>query len=235
VSPSPLELPEIAALLRDLGPQLRRGSQTGCRETAERLPTGLPDIDRLVGGGFPPGRLSEIAGPPSSGRTSVAFGLLARATRAGEVTAIVDTSDAFDPTSAQAAGVVLERVLWVRAPGSREATRCAERLLEAHGFALVVLDLAFEQLSGAAPATATWQRLARAAAATGTALVVLGLERWTGTFADLALEMQPTRAHFTGTPSLLESLEIEARVVRHRTGVVRRAASVRLRADSRAA
>jgi len=232
VSPSPLELPEVAALLRDLGPRLRRGSQTGIREATGRLPTGLPEIDRLVGGGFPPGRLSEIAGPPSSGRTSVALGLLAGTTRAGQVTAVVDAADAFDPTSAEIAGVVLERVLWVRAPGPKEATRCTERLLEAHGFALVVLDLAHSE---GTPATATWQRLARAAAATGTALLVLGLARRTGPYADLALEMQATRAHFSGTPSLLESLEIEAVVVRHRTGPVRRAASVRLRTDSQAA
>jgi hypothetical protein len=234
VSPSPLELPEVAALLRDLGPHLRRGSQTGIREATGRLPTGLPEIDALVGGGFPPGRLSEIAGPPSSGRTSVTLGLLAGATRAGGVSAVVDAADAFDPASAEAAGVVLERVLWARAPGPREATRCAERLLEAHGFALVVLDLARED-TGTAPPAATWQRLARAAAATGTALLVLGLSLRTGSNAFLALELQPTRAHFTGTPALLESLEIEALVVRHRTGPVRRAASVRLRTDSQAA
>jgi recombination protein RecA len=107
-------------------------------------PTGIPDLDRLLEGGFPHGRLSEIAGPLSSGRTSLALCLLARATRAGEMVAVVDAADAFDPASAQAAGARLDRVLWARAPGWREALRSAERLLEAHGFALVLLDLPSE-------------------------------------------------------------------------------------------
>ena len=54
-------------------------------------------------------------------------------------------------------------------------------------------------------------------------------ERAAGAFADLALELHSTRAHFTGTPTWLEGLEIEARVVRHRTGPVERATSIRLR------
>jgi len=214
----------VDALLRDLGPQLRRG----CPPTGPpaRLPTGIPEIDRLLGGGAPRGGLSEIAGPISSGRTSLALALLARTTRAGEVVAVVDGSDAFDPASAEAAGVELDRVLWVRAPGPRKALRSTERLLKAHGFALVLLDRA-----GGDPrvAPATWPRLARAAAGTGTALVVLSAYRGAGSSATLSLEMKPNRALFTGTPALLEGLEIEAALVRHRSAPADRSASVRLR------
>ena len=224
----------VEGLLRDLGSRLRRGGgPTDRTEVGARLATGLPDIDRLLDGGFPRGCLSEIAGPTSSGRTSLALALLAHATRLGEVVAAVDTADAFDPVSAEAAGVALERVLWVRPATAADATRCCERLLRAHGFALVLLDLA----AGVARPlpVATWQRLARAAAASGTALTVLSLTRVTGALSDLALEMRPARAHFSGMPSLLEGLEIEARVVRHRTGPTQRAASVRLHVASRAA
>ena len=219
----------VAALLRDLGPQLRRGA--AATEAVARRPTGIPDVDRLIGGGFPPGRLSEIAGPHSSGRTSLALALLAHTTSAGEVAALVDAADALDPMSAADAGVVLERMLWVRARDGHEATRCAERVLEAPGFALVLLD--FAGVPTPALATATWQRLARLVAASTTSLVVLSRERLVGAHADLALELQPTRAHFTGTPALLEGLEIEALVVRHRTGPTQRTTSIRLK--SRAA
>jgi hypothetical protein len=231
------EIPSFEAvegLLRDLGPRLRRGGGPADPAGAgARLATGLPDIDRLVDGGFPRGRLSEIAGPASSGRTSLALALLAHATRLGEVVAAVDAADAFDPVSAEAAVAALERVLWVRPATAADATRCCERLLRAHGFALVLLDLA----AGVAPPlpVATWQRLGRAAAASGTALTVLSPARVTGAFADLALEMRPARAHFSGTPPLLEGLEIEARVVRHRTSPTQRVASVRLHVASRAA
>jgi hypothetical protein len=223
----------IAALLRDLGSQLRRGAPARERPDGDgqRFPTGIPDLDALLVGGFQPGQLGEVAGPPSSGRTSVALALLARTTAAGEVAAVVDGTDSFDPSSAEAAGVSLDRVLWVRAPGLREALRSTERLLEARGFALVVLDLAIADLR---VAPAAWPRLARAAARSETALVLLSARRQAGTHAGLAVELKPTRAHFTGTPSLLEGLEIEAALVRHRSAPVLRSASVRLRASQAA-
>lgn len=230
----------VDGLLRDLGSRLRRGALstptgTGAgagapaeAEPSARLASGIPAIDRMLGGGFPPARLSEIAGPASSGRTSVALSLIAHTTRGGAIAAVVDSADAFDPASAEAAGALLSRVLWARPPGWREAVRCSERLLEARGFACVLLDGA----GGDVP-SAAWQRLARAATASGTALLVLSRERVTGSFADLALEMQPPRPRFRGTPALLEGLEIEAVVVRHRTGPSQRSVSVRL--GSRAA
>jgi hypothetical protein len=238
----------VEALLRDLGPRLLRGTHSRAQsEAAARLATGIPEIDALVTGGFPRGRLSEIAGPLSSGRTSVTRALLAHTTRTGEVAAVVDAADAFDPASAAAAGVALERVLWVRPTAVREALRCSQRLLETRGFALVVLDLAaanrdrdaspnrsFLPGSPSLPGS-VWQRLARTAAAAGTALVLLSCKRRAGAFAEVALEMQSMRAHFVGTPPLLESLEIAAVVARQRTGPVRHTTSVRLGVPHRAA
>lgn len=221
----------VEALLRDLGPRLRRGADPEGAAAPPRLPTGIDDVDRLLHGGFPRGELCEIAGPLSCGRTSLALALLARTTAAGEVAAVVDGADAFDPGSAEAADVALERVLWVRAPRAREALRCAERLLVARGFALVVLDLA---LARPTLAPAAWARLARAAAVSRTALVVLSLERQAGTSAGIALELAPARARFTGAPTLLEELEIEVALARHRSAPAHRVASVRLRSTQAA-
>lgn len=203
---------QIEALLRDLGPQLRRGEPA--REPPGCFATGIAAIDQLLGGGFPRGRLSEICGPPSSGRTSLALALLARTTGAGEVCAVVDAADGFDPPAAQAAGVTLERVLWARTPGLSEALRAAERVLETGGFALVLLCL---PARARPPSAVSCTRLARAALGAGAALVLLSFQRSTGTAAELALEMQAARAHFTGTPKLLEEVEAEARLVRHRS------------------
>jgi len=223
----------VAKLLRDLGPQLRRGEQPSPSPSREQpspspsmLASGVPALDRLLGGGFPGGRLSEVAGPLSSGRTSLALALLAQTTRAGELTAVVDAADAFDPASADAAGADLERILWVRAPRLREALRCAERLLDARGFALVLLDLAVADLR---IAPATGPRLARRAAGTGTALVALSLTRCFGTAAEIALELSPIRASIDGVPALLEGLEVEIALVRHRTAPGSRTTSLRLR------
>jgi RecA/RadA recombinase len=222
----------VARLLQDLGARLRRGGPPP--ESRSCLPTGLPELDRLLGGGFPRGRLSEIAGPRSAGRTSLALALLARATAAEEVCALVDAADGFDPASAEAAGVALDRVLWARPvprPGLSEVLRSTERLLEARGFALVLLDPAGR---GREVARSAWSRLARAAAAAGSALVVLSQERAAGPQAEVALEMGALRARFGGSPLLLEAVEIEAALVRHRAAPSERTAILRLEA-SRAA
>ncbi len=65
-------------------------------------------------GGLPRGQVSEVVGPSSSGRTSVAWAALAAATRRGESVALVDTFDRFDPPTAHACGIDLSRLLWVR-------------------------------------------------------------------------------------------------------------------------
>lgn len=76
--------------------------------------TRVATVDALLEGGFPIGAITELAGPESSGRTSLTLSFLARLTHEGKVAAWVDVSDAFDPESAAAAGVDLDRVLWVR-------------------------------------------------------------------------------------------------------------------------
>ena len=86
--PHPRPGRRVAGAAARLGPQLRLGGLPD--EALARCPTGIPELDRLLGGGFPRGRLSEIAGPGSCGRTSLALALLSEATRAGEVVAVAD-------------------------------------------------------------------------------------------------------------------------------------------------
>jgi hypothetical protein len=229
--PAASPAPDLTRLLRDLGSEVRRGTQEP-HETRADLATGLPALDALLGGGLARGRLSELSGPLSSGRTSLAIALLARATRAGEVVGVVDGADAFHPASASAAGVQLERVLWVRPPGVAEAARCSERLLQARGFAAVLLDATAREPEWGRLPTAVWQRLTRAAAAGGSALIVLSARRVTGSFADLALDLLSVAARFSGTPSLFEGLEIEAAIARQRRARPCRPAAMRLRATA---
>ena len=75
--------------------------------------SGISALDHLTGG-LPRGCLTEICGAASSGRTSVMLAALAAATRRGEFCALLDASDALDPYSVAAAGVDLDRFLWVR-------------------------------------------------------------------------------------------------------------------------
>ena len=88
-------------------------SRLDIRPAPEMVSSGIPQLDSLTGG-LARGCLTEICGTASSGRTSVLLLALARATQRGEVCALVDASDAFDPASAAAAGMEMSRLLWVR-------------------------------------------------------------------------------------------------------------------------
>ena len=88
-------------------------SRLGIRPTPEMVSSGIAAIDALAGG-LPRSCLTEICGPASSGRTTVLLSALAAATRRGEFCALIDSADALDPHSAAAAGIVLDRLLWVR-------------------------------------------------------------------------------------------------------------------------
>src|SRR6202140_989539 len=88
-------------------------SRLDVRPAPEMVSSGIPQLDSLTGG-LARGCLTEICGSASSGRTSIMLCALARATQRGEVCALVDTSDAFDPASAAAAGIEMNRLLWVR-------------------------------------------------------------------------------------------------------------------------
>ena len=226
-SPAPTTREPLEQLLRDFGPSIRRG--TGIATPAAARATGLDTVDRLLRGGFPRGHLSEISGPVSAGRTSLALVLLERTTRSGELAAVIDPSDSFDPASAARAGVTLERVLWARPPGGRRALQCTERLLQTEGFPLVVLDLVGHDR---AIEPAAWLRLARLAAGNRSTLLILSQQRLSGPQAAVSLDLRIARAHFTGRPPLFEGIESTAVVLRHRSAPTEGQARVRFTGSS---
>ena len=88
------------------------------------------------------GSIAEIAGEPSSGKTSLSLSLLAKLTAAGEICAVVDSCNSFDPRSAVLAGVELENLLWVKCGGDIEkAFLSADYLVQARGFGAIWLNL----------------------------------------------------------------------------------------------
>lgn len=92
-------------------------SRLEVRPVPEMVSSGIHELDLLTGG-LPRGGITEVCGPPTSGRTSMLLAILAAATHRSEVCALVDVSDAFDPVSAQSAGVNFEKLLWVRCGSS---------------------------------------------------------------------------------------------------------------------
>jgi len=103
---------------RNMARPLDPGGQTAA--------TGIGALDDALAGGWRRGEVSEMYGGPSTGRTSALVATLAEATSRGEIVGLVDTFDQFDPVTAAAAGLDLDRVLWVR--GMRTTPGAIDRL-----------------------------------------------------------------------------------------------------------
>lgn len=159
----------------------------------ETLSTGIAEVDASTGG-IPRGAITEIFGPRSSGRTSLLYSALAYATAHEEICAIVDTSDAFAPTAAAAAGVDFDRLLWVRCAGNLEhAFKAADLLLHAGGFGLVILDLGDVAGKDARRIISSWwYRFRRTVENRPTAILVISEEACTRSCAALTLELHGT-------------------------------------------
>jgi recombination protein RecA len=216
------------------------------RDEAACAPSGVPSLDAPLGGGFPRGQLSEVVGPRSSGRTSVMLQTAAAATGRGELVALVDALDMFDVESAAAAGVDLDRLLWIRGhvvsnPGLcrdtnqralEQAIRAFTLVLQAGNFGLVIFDAAEAPTEAIRrlPFT-TWLRLQRMVEGSQTMCLLVGGEPMARSSAGLTLRLrhegmrppsplrgfgEPGATGIRFGPSLFEGLTVEARVVRAR-------------------
>jgi recombination protein RecA len=181
---------------------------------------------------FPPGKLSEIVGPRSSGGSSLLLQLLARATHAGGHAALVDAIDALDAASAIASGVALSRLLWVRCGGRlASAVRAADLLGRCPGFAVVAVDLGDGSIARDVWPASLGVRLQRAVEGTATILVLRAPHRLTGSAAAFVVSLHSVEARWTGAPraTRLTGLVSEARVLRSRLGAALDASSIEWR------
>ena len=177
------------------------------RAEPQMLRTGLDGLDRLTGG-IPRRGLTQICAPKevSSGRTTLLVSMMAEVTRAEEFCALVDASDCFDPASAEAAGVDLSRVLWVRCQRARggirpleQAFRAADIVVQNGGFGLIVVDLGNieERWVRKAPLS-TWFRFARVMEKMPAALVFLVSYPAAQSCAALTLQLAGSRGRWRG-------------------------------------
>jgi recombination protein RecA len=175
-----------------------------------------------VVGEIPRGALTEIAGPVSSGRTSLLYSLLATVSSKQEFCTLLDVADTFDPESAAAAGVRLSQILWVRCAGNAEhALKAADMLAQAGGFGLVAIDLGdtSEKVVHRIP-LAVWFRLRHAVENTRTALIVVGQRIHAHSCSVLKIQLNRSRALWRGQlpGCLLDGFEATAHYIRdHQT------------------
>ncbi len=105
------------------------------------IPTGNLLIDQALGiGGFPRGRIIEVFGPESSGKTTLTLTAIAQAQKAGGLAAFIDVEHALDPNYARRLGVKLEDLLVSQPSSGEEALRICETLVRSNAIDVVVLD-----------------------------------------------------------------------------------------------
>jgi protein ImuA len=188
--------------------QIERRDQRG------RLPTGAAPLDALIGGGWPRGALSELAGARSTGRTALLLATLAAALRRAETVALVDAEGSLDPRAALRAGIPLARLLWIRC-AVEEALGAAEVVVAAGGFALVALDLGQRRLD---PPRAAWHRLKRAADQQGTAVLLSAAQRLPSALGACAVTLSASRPRWAAPPAPALLLGLDSCAVVERGG-----------------
>ena len=218
---------ETALRERKLDRTLSTASPAVAPPLSSVTPTTVAPLDACLLGGLPRGQLCELAGAPSSGRTTLLLQLLAGVTARGEIAALIDTCDRLDVASAAAAGIDLERLLWVRGYASAlhdrtngaisaldRAIKALNLVLQAGGFSVVAIDLADVPLVALKrlPFT-TWLRLQRAVEGSDTTCVLVVPEPLARSAGGLTVSLAG-RAAWTGSSygRRLEGMDIAARV-----------------------
>ena len=110
-------------------------------EKVPAISTGSISIDRITGiGGIPKGRITEIYGPESSGKTTLALHVISNVQKEGGVAAFIDAEHALDPTYAKALGINLEELLISQPDSGEQALEIAETLVRSGAVDVIVID-----------------------------------------------------------------------------------------------
>ena len=106
----------------------------------ELLPSGSLSLDLALGGGYPKGRIIEIFGPESSGKTTLAIHAIAEAQKAGGIAAFIDAEHAFDRFYAQKLGVDINNLYISQPDNGEQALEIADQLIRSSAIDIIVID-----------------------------------------------------------------------------------------------
>ena len=120
---------------------IMRMGEDGSPVAIEAIPTGAINLDAAIGiGGIPRGRISEIYGPESSGKTTICLHVIANAQRAGGIAAFIDAEHALDVNYARRLGVDVDNLLVSQPDTGEQALEIAEVLIRSNAIDVVVID-----------------------------------------------------------------------------------------------
>lgn len=135
----------LQELLDDLKKEFGEGAIMSLEKipkvNVEVIPTGSPSLDFALGvGGLPRGRIIEIFGPESSGKTTLALSVAAQAQKQNGNVAFIDTEHALDPEYAKRIGVNIEKLVLSQPDSGEDALNIAEKLTRSSLFDLIIID-----------------------------------------------------------------------------------------------
>ena len=132
----------ISKLEKDFGKgTVMKLGDAGANVAVETVPTGSLSLDIALGlGGVPKGRVIEVYGPESSGKTTLAIHAIAQAQKQGGIAAIIDAEHAFDRTYAKNLGVDLETLLISQPDNGEQALEIADNLIRSGAIDIIVID-----------------------------------------------------------------------------------------------
>lgn len=131
----------ISQIQKDFGETAIMRLGDGHRVDVDVIPTGNLLIDRALGvGGFPRGRIVEVYGPESSGKTTLTLTAIAQAQKAGGLAAFIDVEHALDPAYAAKLGVDIDGLLVSQPSSGEEALQICETLVRSNAIDVIVLD-----------------------------------------------------------------------------------------------
>jgi len=122
------------------GSVMRLG-EASAKLAVESIPTGSLSLDMALGiGGIPRGRVTEIFGPESAGKSTLAYHIVAQAQKGGGIAAYIDVEHTFDPTYASHCGVKVDDLLISQPDSAEEALEITESLVRSGAVDVIVLD-----------------------------------------------------------------------------------------------
>ena len=142
---NPEKLKVLSAVMDKIEKDFGKGAIMKMRDRAVDkvpvIPSGSVTIDHALGiGGYPKGRIIEIFGPESSGKTTLAIHAIAEAQKAGGIAAFIDAEHAFDSTYAQKLGVDIDDLLISQPDNGEQALEIADHLIRSSAIDIVVID-----------------------------------------------------------------------------------------------
>lgn len=139
-------LPEsLSKLLNDMDKKFGKGAAfllgSNPKQKVKSIPSGSMALDRALGvGGYPMGRIVEIYGPESSGKTTMMMHLIAEAQKLGKYCAFVDAEHAFDPDYAKNLGINIDELVFTQPDNGEQALELAEKFVNSGEISVVVVD-----------------------------------------------------------------------------------------------